>query len=431
MTANTVPYPPPPLGPLRDIYASLHAGVLPPQSAQMLLRQGLAWSLVAPHVQDREWWQAQHAVTASPPTLPWTIRGWDAALHLEAPGESLWIDPGPKAPAPSSAGPPDLIIITHAHYDHVARLAEYSAAYPATPVVMSQQTGILLSQRSGRNPLLRECLDQRTVRLRLGEQRTIGGVQLMLRSAGHLLGAAMAEIRLATDTLLITGDFALRDVGGFPGADWPEESYSLVIMESTWGEWGSLPVADPGTSRQRFLKQVSDLLDTGKRRLLAPAQAMAQAQELYAGLALAQQAGAFPDLRVRLAGFAATVSGVYRNALGAQPGPWECPYYTLAGDQIPQDSLVIASGGGPEAEDGLANRLAPSLHASADGQTLWHPTVYTHAGWGERMALAVGLPCHSVLLYGGASLSLQTALSETGRSVDSLERGEWTACNSL
>jgi hypothetical protein len=326
-----------------------------------------------------------------------------------------------------------LIIVTHAHHDHVACLGEYSAIYPATPVVMSYETGALLSLRARSNPLLRECLELRSVRLRLGEQRAIGGVQLKLWPAGHLLGAAMIEIRLGEDTLLITGDFALRDVGGIPSASWPQGTYTLVVIEATEGEWGSLPVADPEANRQPFLQEVSELLGKGRRRLLVPSQAMGQAQELYAGLALAQQAGAFPDLRVRLAGFAATVSEMYQDALRTLPGPWECPYYTLAIENVPEDSLVIASGGGSDGEGGLANRLARTLDESADGRTLWHPTVYTHAGWGERMALAAGLSCHSILLYNGVSISLQTALSEVGREVGSLsvEGGEWTTRGNL
>ena len=79
------------------------------------------------------------------------------------------------------------------------------------------------------------------------------------------------------------------------------------------------------------------------------------------------------------------------------------------------------------------HRLARTLEHSTDGQTLWHPTVYTHAGWGERMALAVGIPCHSVLLYNGISLSLRAALSEVGRKTGalSLEGEIWTTHNSL
>lgn len=431
--AEAILYPSPPPGPLRDISAYLHAGFLSPRDAEVLLRQEVAWSFVAPHVQDREWWRAQRPATAPPPTLPWGIQAWDAALHLQAPGESLWIDPGPKAPDPSPSNPPDLIVITHAHHDHVARLGEYSATYPSTPVVMSHETAALLSLHAHSDSSLRECLNLRTVRLHLGEQRAIGGVQLKLWPAGHLLGAAMPEIKLGEDRLLITGDFALRDVGGIPGAAWPEESYTLIVMEATEGEQGSLPVADPGANRQPFLQEVSNLLGKGKNRLLVPSQAMGQAQEIYAGLALAQQAGAFPDLRVRLAGFAATVSEMYQETLGTLPGAWECPFFTLDMDQIPGDSLVIASGGDPDREGGLANRLASTLDKSTDGQTLWHPTIYTHAGWGERMALAVGVPCHAVVLYHGFSLSLQTVLSEMGREAESLSREgeEWTTNSNL
>ena len=428
---EAVPYPLPPPGPLRDMRLYLHEGTLSPRSADLLLRQGVPWPLVASHVQDWEWWGTRCPATAPPPALPWRITAWDATLHLEAPGESLWIDPGPSAPLPSC--PPDLIVVTHAHYDHTARLGEFSATYPDTRVVMSHETASLLSLRSHFDSSLQECLRRRVVRLNFGQERAIGGVRLKLRPAGHLLGAAMVEIRLDQDSLLITGDFAFRDVGGIAGALWPQEAYTLVIMESTAVERGTLPVADPEANRRPFLRKVDDLLKQGKTRLLASAQAMGQAQELYAALALAQQAGAFPTLRVRLAGFAEAVSEEYFKALQEQPGPWSCPFLTLSIDRVPEDSLVIASGAGSEEKGGTADRLACNVEGTPDGWVLKSPMVYTHAGWSERMAWAVGVPCYAVVLYHGFSLSLQTACSEIDRRVEALfkEGKEWVIANNL
>ncbi len=429
--SEAVPYPSPPPGPLRDVHSYLHEGILSPRNADILLRQGFPWSLVAPHVQDREWWGAQCPADASPPTLPWRITAWDATLRLEIPGESLWVDPGPSAPLPSR--PPDLIIVTHAHHDHTARLGEFSANHPDTRIVMSHGTASLLSLRSSFDPLLQECLRQRVVRLDFGENRAIGGVRVKLRPAGHLLGAAMVEIQSGKDSLLITGDFAFRDVGGIAGALWPQEVYALVIVESTAADRGTLPVADPEANRRPFLQEVDDLLNRGKTRLLASAQAMGQAQELYATLALAQQAGAFPTLRVRLAGFAESVSEKYYKALKGQAGPWSCPFLTLATDQIPENSLVIASGLDSEGKGGMTDSLVCNLEGTPDGWVLKSPSVHTHAGWSERMAWGVGIPCYTVVLYHGFSPTLQIALSQIGRRIEALseEGKEWMVPTSL
>ena len=429
-----VSYPLPPPGPWRAIAEILQEGVLAPHNAQSLVRQGIPWPLVAAHVLDRAWWQEQRPAFAPPPTLPWTIRAWDAALQLEAPGLCLCVDPGPEAPLPVSPRPPDLIVVTHAHHDHTARLGEYSAFYQTTPVVMSHETSVLLSWPAYSDPSLRECLEKRTVRLHLGEERKIGGIRLRLLLAGHLLGAAMLEIGLREDTLLLTGEFALRDVGGLPGASWPTGSYPLVIMEATEAEWRSLPLADPAANRQPFLQEIAGLVNEGKTRLVAPAFSMGQAQELYAGLVLAQQAGAFPSFRVRLAGRAAAVSELYHEALGAQLGPWECRPLTLVADDVPANSLVVASGLDSDGEGGVASRLAATLMESEGTHVIWHPSVHTHAGWGERMAVAAGLPCHSVLFYHGTpSLSLVTTLSGMGRKVEhlSVEAREWSTDSSL
>lgn len=80
-----VPYYRPPPGPLREIASYLQGGVLAASHADHLLQQDLPWRLVAPHVQDEDWWLEQHIVAAPPLALPWRITAWDATLYLAAP----------------------------------------------------------------------------------------------------------------------------------------------------------------------------------------------------------------------------------------------------------------------------------------------------------------------------------------------------------
>jgi hypothetical protein len=418
--SDHIPYPAPPLGPLRQLDVYLRNGCLSARDAGVLLKQGLAWQVVAPYVRDMEWWITQRVNVGPPPALPWHVTAWDNTICLETRNENIWIDPGPSAPLPEN--PPDLIIVTHAHYDHTAELGTYSCVYPQSPVVMSNETAHLLSLRARQDAALQDCLNHSTVRMECAQERGLGGVQIKLRPAGHLLGATTVEIRLGDDTLLVTGDWALRDVGGIAGAQWPQDRYALVIMESTTATPSGLPVADPKTNRSPFLCQVSDALEQGKTRLVAVAQAMGQAQELYAALALAQQAGAFPALEVCLSGLASTVSEAYYRAQQNRPGPWACPFYTGTVEVIPANSLVIAS-----KDRGAEHEAAQPSDTFTDCPDVWtlNPLAYTHAGWSERLAWGVGLVCSTIVLCPGESASLfQVAMAEVGRRVITLPQGE-------
>jgi hypothetical protein len=393
-------------------------GRLSSRGAEKLLKRGAPWQMVARHVQDLDWWRDQSPAVSRAPTLPWCIQAWDATLRLQVSDWDIWVDPGPESPIPAQA--PNLIIVTHAHYDHVAQLGDFSAAFPNARVIMSDGTYELLSLRARSDLQLKECLEERTVRIEIGAQRTIEGTNVKLLPAGHLFGAAMVDLELDDDAVLVSGDFALRDVGGVPGAPWPDKQYSLVLMESTSVHRGSLPVADPRANRMPFLQGVSSWLEQDKTKILVAAQAMGQAQELYAALVLAQQAGTFPDLKVRLAGFAETVSQRYYEALKDSSRVWHCPFYRLAVDQIPSQSVVISSAG----ED---SRLTDSLREAPDGEYIDAPAVYTHAGWGERMTWAVGVPSYAVGLYAGYSSSLHVNLANIDRKVEALsqEGEEW------
>ncbi len=332
---------PAPRGVLKQISPYMQEGRLSLEGAEILLSQGLPWEAVARHVQAPQWWRKQTPVASAPPTLPWRVQAWNATLRLRVPDLDIWIDPGPDAPIPIQ--PPNLIVVTHAHHDHTARLGDFSAAFPQVRVVMSYGTYDLLSLRADSDIRLKRCLEEQTIRIKLGASRILEDAKLTLWPAGHLLGAAMIDIELGGDAVLVTGDFALRDVGGIPGAPWLEKQYSLVLMEATTVHQDALPVADPSVNRRPFLQDVTSELERGKIKILIAAQAMGQVQELYAALVLAQQAGAFPDLKVRLTGFAETVSRLYYDALKSDSPVWHCPFYDLATNQIPPRSLVLSS----------------------------------------------------------------------------------------
>lgn len=420
MTEQTVPYPPPPPGLERDLHRYIQHGVLSPHSAKVLLQQGFSWSMIAPFVNDVQWWKAQRPTLASAPTQPWRITSWGATLFLEMPGIKVCIDPGPDMP--DFIEPPDLIIVTHAHHDHTAKLGTLWAANPETPVMMSEGTYVLLSLRHQLDDALYQCLRHSTLKLKYSETRKILGIQVTLLPAGHLLGAAMIELEYGGDTMLVTGDFAAHDVGGLAGAPWPQKPYSLLLLGITALNHQQLPTADPQANRLPFLQEIDTLSRQGKNRFLVNAQAMSQAQELYVALVLAQQAGTFPDLSVYLAGFAKDISQLYHKALEKRHRAWYCAPLYLDIDEVPENAIVITGSLGETGSGTEENPLVQSVTHNQQGWYIRNPSVYTHASWGECAAWALGVPCYAVGIYGSFSLSLFTMVENTGRRVWDLSR---------
>ncbi|MBM4248652.1 MAG: hypothetical protein FJ149_04335 [Euryarchaeota archaeon] len=127
---------------------------------------------------------------------------WDGAVCLEKGPERLYLDPKRRRPQ---------AIVTHAHLDHMVEGA-----------VMTPQTRDIMVARSGR-----EDFPARVVPL--DGRSAVGGFEVELSEAGHVLGSAMVK----ADDTLYTGDFNTF-TGITCGAAAPRKCDTLVI-EATYG----------------------------------------------------------------------------------------------------------------------------------------------------------------------------------------------------
>ncbi|WPJ97991.1 hypothetical protein SH580_09745 [Coraliomargarita algicola] len=122
----------------------------------------------------------------------------------------LWFDPRKRKP---------FAVVSHAHADHVAN----HDCYLATP-----ETIALIRVRHG------NAMADRGRALPYGEVYLGPGYRLRFYPAGHVLGSAMAHVRLDTgESFLYTGDFKMRsglatEVIQIPHAD-------TLVMETTFG----------------------------------------------------------------------------------------------------------------------------------------------------------------------------------------------------
>jgi hypothetical protein len=413
---------------LQEVADLLDAGSLAGSAADSLIAHGVPWQQVAPYVRERDWWQRQSPRKSADAVAAISVRVWDATIALELPGAVVWVDPGLHAPDPLDLEhylAPDIIVVTHAHADHTAKLDRYSAAFPWAQVIMSADTAALLSLRLEESPLLEQCLRQRTLRLEYGRKHLVAGLSVCLLPAGHLLGASQVELLQEGTSVLVTGEFALRDVGGVRGALWPERSYGLVLMEGKQVDQGYPPFADPRVTRMPILKAVEEAVLRGHERLIVPAQSKGQAQEIYAALVLAQQCGALPTLEIGFAGFASQVSAEYYRAYGGRRGAWWVEPSQMDLRCLPKNSLVIVP------EGWGAEHAVPPDQSRDRIELLTGLPAYTHSGWSERMAWGLGVSCNVLALYHGLAGDLQRGLAAAGRPVATLpeEGAIWNPAN--
>ncbi len=129
--------------------------------------------------------------------------------------EGLYCEEGgfhidPWAPVPRA-------VVTHAHADHLtAGCARY----------LTSSAGAQLTR-------MRVASDAPIESLRYGETRNLGGVDLSLHPAGHILGSAQVRLQRRGEVVVITGDFKRRDD---PTCSAMEPiACDLLITESTFG----------------------------------------------------------------------------------------------------------------------------------------------------------------------------------------------------
>jgi Cft2 family RNA processing exonuclease len=111
---------------------------------------------------------------------------------------------------------PGTVFVSHAHADHCSR---------ADRIVCTPETAALHETRRGRRDALVIPYDTPTA---------LGDAEIVLRSAGHCLGAAMIEVRTAHGTLVYTGDYKPRR-NPFTPPSWTPRC-DVLVMECTFGE---------------------------------------------------------------------------------------------------------------------------------------------------------------------------------------------------
>jgi metallo-beta-lactamase family protein len=216
----------------------------------------------------------------------------------------------------------DAVVLTHAHLDHSGYLPKLVRDGFKAPIYCSAATGdlcdILLkdsahiaekdaeySNRKGFSrhkpalPLYTMRDAERALKQRkptpFANKVAIGnGVELTLRRAGHILGAATAELRMGEQTIVFSGDVGRYDDVFMPDPE-PIAAADYVVVESTYGN-RLHPKHDP-------MEALGAVIERTVRRggtVVIPAFAVGRTQVLLYHLWMLKEAGRLSSVPVFL-----------------------------------------------------------------------------------------------------------------------------------
>ena len=243
-------------------------------------------------------------------------------------------------PSPFDAASLPFVILTHTHIDHIGMLPRlvkegFRGAVICTPPTKDLAELMLLDaahlQEEDADFLNRKGLSKHAPALPLFDtedarrslalftSRTYGEwtelsdrISFRFLNAGHLLGSAMVEMRVAADgsftSLLFSGDLGRFDMPLNPDPD-PPPAVDYMLLESTYG--------DRLHSTDSPLDQVERVVkETLHRRgiVVVPAFAVGRSQQIIYVLNLLMEGGRLPELPIHLdSPMAVDATRIYRN----------------------------------------------------------------------------------------------------------------------
>lgn len=299
----------------------------------------------------------------------------------------------------------DAIIISHAHLDHSGAVPVAHEAWPEAKIYATGITEMFLehlyadmakvkNDPSGTFEIENISYDRRIMQDTLNHIEIVKceqwvqmtkEIQFRFHTAGHLLGAAMIELRINQKTILYTGDWSAHEQNLTPAVEYKNLLFEpdLLLCEATYIKKAT---SSWEQSKEELERGILDGVQSGQSILL-PANAMGRSQELACLIGEMKQDGRLPEkTELWIAGMASAITlesasfmnAAYANVIGQ--------YRIFDGSYWPeQNCIVIAS----------SSTLAPG---SASAQIRKH--------WAEKQ-----IPCR--IIHNGGWHSPYSVQNET------------------
>jgi Cft2 family RNA processing exonuclease len=314
----------------------------------------------------------------------------DSGLHPKKEGLSAIPDFRPVAEGGVSS-----IIVTHAHQDHVGSLPFLTRREPKARVFMTEPTiriaevmlhnsvNVMLRQKEehaiASYPLFthrgvefsRESWQRCAVKHRYsltGERNASDGDSFEFFNSGHILGAAGVLIRSEGKALFYTGDVNFENQTLIRGAEFPEESIDVLVMETTRGDSPTPVGYTRASEEERLSRAIRETFARGGS-VTIPIFALGKTQELLAMLWRMRLRGTLAPVPIYIGGLSTKLSGLYdamshdaQRAHGELQLLHELAPYVVSGNEIhtiaPRKRCIFALSSGMMTENTLSNLFA-------------------------------------------------------------------------
>ncbi len=207
-------------------------------------------------------------------------------------------------------GAADVIVLSHAHQDHVGSLPVLMRRQPQAPVLTTQPTRLLsdvmlhnsvnvMTKKREEGVTEYPLFTHREVDVALKRWRSLplemrfditgerlspvddGGVSFEFFDAGHILGSVGTLIRGGGRTIFYTGDVQFDNQTIMMGAKFPEEGVDVLIIETTRGDRATPEGFTRAGEQRRLAQAIKAAFDRGAG-ILIPLFALGKTQEILA-----------------------------------------------------------------------------------------------------------------------------------------------------
>lgn len=241
-------------------------------------------------------------------------------------GMRMSSDPIPDLDIIKKSGGLDLIIISHAHMDHIGTLPIISNEYPNAKIIMTHMskdlTRVLLydslkimDSKEAEIPIFSE------VHVKSMMDRILcyspefdihpfnDDIKVSMFSAGHIPGAVFVYITSEDGSIFYSGDFSITPQLTVGGGTLPKLRPDIGIFESTYGN--RLHV-NRDTELNSLLNKIIEIVSS-KNKILIPAFALGRAQEIILFLNNSMNKGTCPEFKIYVDGMVNDICRVFKN----------------------------------------------------------------------------------------------------------------------
>jgi Cft2 family RNA processing exonuclease len=230
------------------------------------------------------------------------------------------------------------IFISHAHHDHTGALPLYTRQHANIPIFMTEATAaltdillhnsveVMFKQREETQrpeyPLYTHREVSRAAKswipralnrfygLDGDPQMPSEGTTFRFFDAGHVLGSVAIEFRHHGKKIFYTGDINFSDQTLVQAAQFPHESWDILIIETTRGEISSENLPTREHIANCLIQKIQQVFDR-RGSVLIPCFALGKTQETITLLHHAQQQGALSPCPIYIGGLSKAFIEVY------------------------------------------------------------------------------------------------------------------------